>query len=55
MMALPYIWFYVQEEKSIIDAIDIFLASFFIHILKEAKLWIFNILCFFFFLLGKQK
>jgi hypothetical protein len=23
MMALPYIWFYMQEEKSIIDVIDV--------------------------------
>jgi hypothetical protein len=56
MMALPYIWFYMQEEKSIVDVIDVFLASFLIHILKEAKLWISNIFCLFFFLLlGKHK
>jgi len=52
-MALPYIWFYMQKGKSIIHVIDVFLASFPTHILKEAKLWIFNILCL--FLLGKQK
>jgi hypothetical protein len=30
MMALPYIWFYMQEEKSIIDMIDVF---FWLHFL----------------------
>jgi len=46
-LALPYIWFYMQEEKTI-HAIDIF----FTHILKEAKSWVFMS---FFLLLGKQK
>jgi hypothetical protein len=30
MMALPYIWFYMQEEKSIIDVIDVL---FWLHFL----------------------
>jgi hypothetical protein len=46
-IALPYIWFYMQEEKSIIDVIDTFLGSFLTHILNEAKLWIFIIICLF--------
>jgi hypothetical protein len=37
-MALAYIWFYMQEEKSIIDVIDVSLASFPTHMLKETKL-----------------
>jgi hypothetical protein len=45
----------MQEEKSIVDVIDVFLGSFPIHILKEAKLWISNILCLLFLLLGKHK
>jgi hypothetical protein len=32
MMALPYICFYIQEEKLIVDVIDISLASSPIHI-----------------------
>jgi hypothetical protein len=37
-MALPYIWFYIQEEKSVIDVIDVFWASFPILMLKETNL-----------------
>jgi hypothetical protein len=37
-MAMTYIWFYLQEEKSIIDVIDVSSASFPTHILKETKL-----------------
>jgi hypothetical protein len=44
----------MQEEQTI-DVIDYFLASFLTHILKEANLWNFNILCLFFFWLGKEK
>jgi uncharacterized paraquat-inducible protein A len=44
----------MQEEKSIVDAIDVFLASFLIHILKEAKLWISNIFCLFFFFVVRE-
>jgi hypothetical protein len=37
-MALAYIWFSMQEEKSIIDVIDVSLTSFPTHILKETKI-----------------
>jgi hypothetical protein len=53
-MTLSYMWFYMQKEKSIVDVIDVYLVSFPTHRLKETKLWISNILCFF-FKLRKQK
>jgi hypothetical protein len=37
----------MQKEKSIVDAIDVYLVSFPTHRLKETQLWISNILCLF--------
>jgi hypothetical protein len=36
-MALPYIWFYMQEEKSIIDMIDVFSWLHFLLIYKKKQ------------------